>query len=99
MTEKALLQAEAVIGVEMREVRVAVHLQPLLSGSGLQVAFEIAARMQPDPAPMGGREQRNIDYLERRHSRAIVVVDEPARRRLLADLGAVLLQLRFRQGI
>jgi hypothetical protein len=34
MSEEALLQADTVIGVEMREMGVAVHLQPLLLAVG-----------------------------------------------------------------
>src|SRR5262249_20109400 len=45
MAEEALLQLLAVAAVEMREVGVAVHLQPFLLGAGAQPAFKIAARV------------------------------------------------------
>src|SRR5690242_20966934 len=56
MAEKALLQIDAVVGVEMRPVLDTVHLQPFLARGGAHEPFEIAARMQPLPAPVCGRE-------------------------------------------
>ena len=66
VSEEAPLQRLAVAAVEMREVGVAVHLQPFLPRAGAQPAFEIAARVQAHAAPVGGRQQRRLDLLERR---------------------------------
>src|SRR6516164_5421479 len=57
VTEKPLLQRFAVCAVEMREVRMAMHLYPLLRGASSQVPFEIAACVQSHAAPVGGRQQ------------------------------------------
>ena len=97
MAEEALLQAGAVVRVEVREVRVAVHLEPFLLGAGGQIAFEIAARMQSLAAPIRRREQRHLDLLEFGHARPVIVVDEPAPQRFAADVGTVLGELRLRQ--
>ena len=51
--EKLLLQSEAVIRVEMCPMLDAMHLKPLLVRRGAHEAFEIAARMQALPAPIG----------------------------------------------
>ena len=43
--EELPLQILAIFGVEQGEVRVAVHLQPLLLSTRAQKALEVAARM------------------------------------------------------
>src|SRR5947208_3618735 len=55
VVEKPQLQVPAVVGVEVRPVLDAVDFEPLVFRRGAQEAFEIAARMQPLPAPVGGR--------------------------------------------
>ena len=91
--EELPLQVLAVLRIEQREVRVAVHLQPFLLRAGAQEALEIAARMQPHAAPVGGREQRRLDVLEFRQPRLVVVVDQAVAQRVAVAIGAVLLQL------
>src|SRR6266849_55299 len=91
-----LLQLLSVLGVEQGEVRIAVHLEPFLLRAGAQEAFEIAARMQPHAAPVGGGEQRRLDVLERRQARAVVLVDQAMAQRVAVGVGAVLLQLGLR---
>ena len=49
MAEEALLQREAVVGVEMRPMGVAMRLEPFLRRCRAHEAFEIAARVQPCP--------------------------------------------------
>ena len=93
MVEELALQVLAVLGVEQREVGVAVHLQPFLLGAGAQVAFEIAAWMQSHAAPVGGGEDRRLDVLELRQPRLVIVIDQPMAQRIAVAVGAVLLQL------
>ena len=81
----------------MREVGVAVHLEPLLPRAGGEIAFEIAARMQPLSSPVRRRQQRHVDLLEVRGARAVVIIDEPAPQRLAADIGAVIGELLLGQ--
>src|ERR1035437_7273712 len=64
MAEETLLQGLTVIAVEMREVGIAVHLQPFLLGAGGEPAFEISARVQAHAAPIGGRQQGCLDLGE-----------------------------------
>src|SRR5439155_18152521 len=64
MSEKPLLQAGAIARIEVREVRIAVHLQPFLPGAGSEPAFEIAARVQPLAAPVRRRQDRHVDLAE-----------------------------------
>src|SRR5262249_56214567 len=64
VAEEAFLQSLAIVGVEVREVRTAVHFEPLLCGSGPQPAFKVAARMQTHAAPVAGGQQRRFDFLK-----------------------------------
>src|SRR4029453_3594783 len=50
--EKPLLGAHAVVGVEVGPVLDAVHLEPLVVGGRSHEALEVAARVQPLPAPV-----------------------------------------------
>ncbi len=75
-----------------------MHLQPLLLGAGAQKAFEIAARMQPHAAPVGGGEDRRLDVLELRQPRLVVVVDQPVAQRVAVAVGAVFFELRSRRA-
>src|SRR5262245_25037196 len=59
--EEAALQVRAVARIEMREMRVAVHLEPFLLGACCQITFEIAARMQPLAAPVRCRQDWHVD--------------------------------------
>ena len=61
MVEEALLQTDAVVGIERRPVRAAVHFQPLLLRSGAGIALEIAPGVQPLPAPVRRRQHRHRD--------------------------------------
>ena len=99
MAEEALLQRLAVIAVEMREVRVAVHLEPFLLGAGAQIAFEIAAGVQPHAAPIGGRKQRRVDLREIGGARCVIIVDEFAPLRFARRVGAVFGELCLRQRV
>src|SRR5437763_2790656 len=54
VTEELLLQLQAIVRVEMRPVLDAVALEPFLLRRGAHEAFEVAARMQALPAPVGG---------------------------------------------
>src|SRR5262245_22910144 len=100
MTEETFLQCLAVAAVEMREVRVAMHLKPLLFGPGSQPAFKIAAWMQTHAAPISGREQRGFNLLEFSGSRCVVIVKQLAAfrftRRVRAIFGQFILRKRRR---
>ncbi len=62
MVEEFLLQADAVVRVEVRPMLDTVALEPFL------LPLKIAARMQPLPAPVGGRKQRRLDLAPVRHA-------------------------------
>ena len=64
IAEEALLQADAVVGVIMRPVLDAVHLEPFLFRRGAEEALEIAARMQRLAAPVRRREERHFDAVD-----------------------------------
>src|SRR5207248_3789351 len=59
--EEPLLQPYAVVGIEMRPVLEAVHLEPLLLRCRAHEALEVAARVQTLAAPVGGGEERHLD--------------------------------------
>src|SRR6185369_6465585 len=58
MIEEAKLKLAPIIGVEVRPVLDAVDLEPLLFRRGAHEALEVAARMQPLPAPVRRGEKR-----------------------------------------
>src|SRR5262249_10736363 len=58
--EEFLLEGHAVIRVEVRPVLDAVHLEPLLVRFGAHEPLEVAAWVQPLPAPVRRREQRHL---------------------------------------
>ena len=99
MSEEALLQADTVIGVEMREVGIAVHFQPFLFRAGGEIAFEIAAGVQALTAPIRSREERHVDPAELGHARAVIVVDRLAAQSLGADIGAIAGERLLRQRL
>src|SRR2546423_182142 len=72
MAEEFLLQAHAVVRVEVRPVLEAVHLEPLLLRRRAREPFEVAARMQALPAPVGCRKERYPDPRPVRYARAPV---------------------------
>src|SRR5258708_37787092 len=57
MIEEAQLQLTAVIRIEMRPMLDAMHFEPFLLRGGADKAFEIAARMQRLPRPIGRRPE------------------------------------------
>src|SRR6185437_15436599 len=95
MAEEALLQRLAIRAVEMREVRVAVHLQPFLLRAGREIALEIAARVQAHAAPVAGRQKRRLDLREIGNARGVIVVEQATALRLAGRIDAVLLQFLF----
>src|SRR6185503_3237814 len=97
--EKPFLQPHAVVAIEVREVRIAVYLEPLLLRARGEEAFVVAARMQPLPAPVRGGEQRRLDAPEVDHARAVVVIHQAACARLAAGIRGVLRQHVRRQRL
>ena len=97
MVEEALLQADTVVGVERRPVRVAVHFEPFLLRGRAQPAFEVAARMQALPAPVGCREQRDADLGQIGRALAVILVDERARQDVAPHVAAIALELLVAQ--
>ena len=97
VAEETLLQRLAVIAVKMREVGIAVHLQPFLLRAGAQPTFEISARMQAHAAPIGGRQQGRLDLGEIGGARGVVIVVQPAALRFARRIGAMLGEFLFGQ--
>ncbi len=84
MVEELELQLAAIVGVEVRPVLEPMRLEPFLLGGGAHEALEIAARMQPLAAPVGGREQGHLDLGPVGRALLVILVIEG----MLADLGA-----------
>jgi hypothetical protein len=55
--------------------------------------------VQPHAAPVGGRQQRRVDLLERRSARRVVIVDQSAVFRFARRVGAVFNELFRRQRV
>src|SRR5262245_41405500 len=82
VAKKFLLQRLAVAAVEMREVSIAMHLEPFLFRAGTEPAFEIAAGVQAHAAPVPGGEQGCLDILEFRDALLVIPIKEAAAFRL-----------------
>ena len=76
-----------------------MDFEPFIFRGGAQEAFEIAARMQPLPAPVGGRQERHLDPVPHRRARLVVGVIERMRQDLVAEFGAVLVELLVRKRV
>src|SRR6185437_5058921 len=76
MAEKALLQLEAIIGVKMRPVGVAMKLEPFLRRRRAHERFGVAPQVQRMAAPICRREERDGDALEFGRARPVVIVLE-----------------------
>ena len=98
--EEPLLQVEAVVRIEVRPMLDAVHFKPFVLGCGAHEAFEIAARMQALPAPIGGREQGHFHLVPVRHTRLPELVGvELARQTILVKIAPILAEFLFRQSL
>src|ERR1043166_8710627 len=76
VAEEAPLQPLAVAHVEIFPMRAAVRLEPLVARGGAHEALEVAARVQPLPAPVGGREERRLHLRPVGRARAAVLIVE-----------------------
>src|SRR5439155_25205805 len=74
MAEELLLERDAIVRVEVRPVLDAVDLEPFQLGRRAHEPLEVAPRVEPLPAPVGRREERNADLRPVRHPRAPVLV-------------------------
>src|SRR5258708_27015057 len=95
--EKALLQLDAVIGIEMGPMLEAVRFQPLVLRSRTHEALEIAARVQTLPAPVRRRQKRHADLVPDRRARLVIVVVERMRADLVAKIAAIGVELAVRK--
>ena len=92
MAEELLLHRHAVGRIEVRPVRIAVHLEPLLLARGVEVALDVAARMQALAAPVAIREERHLDFGIVGRARAPELVVELVLEREAAEIEAVGMQ-------
>ena len=96
MSEEPFLQRLAITAVEMREVGIAVDLEPFLLRARAQVALEVSARMKTHAAPVAGREQGGLDVLKLRGACHVVIVVQPASLGLARRVGAILREFFLR---
>src|SRR5690606_27012450 len=82
--EEALLLLAPVVGVKMRPMLDAMYFEPFVLRSGAHEGFEIAARVQPLPAPVCRREERHLDLRPDRRACLVIAVVE----RVVEDLAA-----------
>src|SRR4051795_4031958 len=99
MAEELLLHGHAVAGIEVRPVRVAVHLEPLVLGAGIEVSLDVAARVQALAAPVAVGEHRNVDLRPVGCARAPEVVVELVLEREAPEVEAVGMELLFGQRL
>src|SRR5262245_25487934 len=99
MVEETLLQEAAVVRVEMGPVLDAVRFQPLLLRGGANESLEVAARMQPLSAPVGGGQERRDDLLPDRRAVAVILIVQRVSEDVIAEVAAVLREFGIRQGL
>jgi hypothetical protein len=75
VAEEPLLEADAVVGVQLDPVLQAVHLEPLLLAGHAQVAFEPAAGVQV-VGPVRGGQHRDLDLGQVGGPLDVVVVEQ-----------------------
>ena len=98
--KEPLLQVETVVRIEVCPVLDAVHFEPFVLRRGAHEAFEIAARMQALPAPVGCGEQRHLDFVPVWHARLPIFVSvELARQTILVKVAAILAEFLFRDKV
>ena len=78
---------------------VAVHLEPFLFGASRQIAFEIAAGVQPHAAPIGGREQRCLDLRKIGGARGVIIIAELVSLCFARRVGAIAGEFRSRDRL
>src|SRR4029453_17648323 len=90
VAEEPLLQAHAVVGVEVGPVLDAVHLEPLVVGGRSHEALEVAARVQPPPAPVARGEEGHAPPRPVGHARApVLVAGQPVALAVVPEVVAV----------
>ena len=99
MREEALLQIDAVIGIEFGPVLDAVNLQPFPLRGGAHETFDIAAQMQPLPAPVARGQHGHRDPVPHRRAVPVIVVVERVSEDIAAQIAPVFRQLIVRQGL
>ena len=75
----------------------AVRFEPLVLRCGARESFEIAARVQALPSPVGRREQGHGDFFPDRRASPVVIVVERMREDVIAEVAAVALQFAVGQ--
>ena len=86
--EETQLQFASIVGVKVRPMLDAVRFEPFLFGRGADKTFEIAARMQPLPAPIGGGQKRHFDPRPNRRARLLIGVIERMSKNLAAEIAS-----------
>src|SRR5438876_5304256 len=97
--EEALLQLDAVVGVEVGPMLEAMRLQPLVLRASAHKTLEIAARVQALPAPVRGGQKRYRDLVPDRRARAVIVIVLRMGADLLAEVAAVMVELPIRKRL
>ena len=97
--KKLLLNRDSVVRVKMRPVFQAVSFEPSVFRGGAHKAFEIAARMQPLPAPIRRRQERHFHFVPLRRTRLVIVVIQRMGKDRVSELGAIGGQLRRREKV
>src|SRR5262249_28978957 len=99
VAEELLLETHAIVGVEVRPVLDAMHLEPFLLRRRAYEAFEVAARMEPLPAPVGRREERHLHLRPVGHARApVLVAGQRVPPAILVEVAAVAAELLLGHG-
>ena len=97
MIEEGELQLAAVVRIEVRPVLQAVRLEPFLLGGRAHEAFEVAARVQALPAPVGGRKKGHPYLRPDGRALLVILVVEGVLADFIAKVAAIARQLCLRQ--
>src|SRR5262249_56521082 len=85
VVEEAELELAPIVGVVVRPVLEAVELEPLLLGHGAEVAVGVAAKVQPVPTPVAGRQERLRDLRPVGNAFLEILVDQRMVTELLSE--------------
>ena len=99
VVEEALLQLDAVVGVEMGPMLEAMRLQPFVLRCSAHKTFEIAAWVQALPTPIRGGQKRHRDLVPHHRSGTVIVIVLRMRADLVAEVATALVELAIRKRL
>src|SRR3984957_10729827 len=100
MAEEPLLQVDTVVGVKLTTVFQPVDFEPLVLARRTHKSLEIAARVQPLPAPIRRGEKRHLDLRPVGHSGLPEIIGvQLVRQTVFVKIPAIAAEFLFRERL